>query len=282
MKAEEKTTYTNNKKYKLTVAITSSLFTFMFLLFFQPFGVNNYRADEKITFFFSSLLFLFSFVVFITILFLEFYIRPKLITTNLQSKFIIWLIIELILVSSILFMFYNYLGEFHDFNLTSYLKHILEISSILIIPMLGTLFYFKHTHIVKEYEDILSLSTTESSNLEDVVMLQGDYKKDQIAMPLKNMVYIESEDNYASLNYLEDEVLKKYLIRSTLTRLEKKLGSQIMTRINRSTMVNLNHLESFKNISGKLDLKLKNIQKTFTVSKSNQVKILDNIKKIEN
>src|SRR6056297_611338 len=103
---------------------------FLFLLFFQPFGVNNYRADEKITPLLIIMLFVFGLIVSLTFLALEFIVKPRLFPKINPNTYMVWICIELWIVASATFMFYNILGEFHDFYIDSYLKHLLEMGSI--------------------------------------------------------------------------------------------------------------------------------------------------------
>jgi len=271
--------FTNNRKYKLVLAIASSLFSFLFLLFFQPFGINNYRPDEKITLIFTLAMFAFGVLIFFGFIFCEFFLKSKHVTKNGIVSLVLWLIFEIIFICSISFLFYNYSGNFHDFYWSSYVKHIFEMGSILILPVFGTLFYFKYSTVVKNYEQILSVSK-ENTKLDEIVLVSGEYKKDQIALNLNNIVYVQSEDNYASLNYLENNQLKRYLIRSTLTSLNKKLNSEYIVRCNRSTLVNLLHLESSKQVSKKLTLILNRVNMAFEVSKPNQNKLIFLIKKL--
>ena len=270
--------YTRSKKYKITLAATSSIFCYFFLLFFQPFGINNYRPDEKITLLLVLILLALAAIIFVILLLCEFLIRPIIFKQFQKIPFIVWLIIEIICASTTTFLIYNILGHFHDFYLSSYFKHILEIGIVLAFPFSATLFYFKHTTILKEYMDVLSLSK-DSEAMQEIVLLSGDYKNDKIALPLNAIVCIESEDNYVSLNYLEEQHIKKYLIRSTLSSLEQKLTPEFFLRCNRSIIANLMHLESFKHHQQKLTLKLKLVSTPIIVSKSHQPNILSFLKK---
>jgi len=273
--------YAKSKRYKIALASASSIFAFLFFLFFQPFGINNYRSDEKITLVFVAALLVFSMLIFLGIVFCEFILRPRINRESEPLPFLIWVVFEIVFICSLSFFIYNYAGNFHDFHWGSYGKHIFEMGSVLVFPILGTLFYFKHTAVIKDFEDILSVSK-EKSKLDEIILLSGDYKKDQIALNLKSIVYIQSEDNYASLNYLENDQLKRYLIRSTLSKLDKKIHSEYMVRCNRSTIVNLFHLESSKQISNKLHLKLNGVSSSFEVSKSHQNKLVDLVKRLSN
>lgn len=270
--------YTESKKYKLTLAALSCIFVYAFLLFFQPFGINNYRPDEKITLLLAFILLVLAVIIFVIILISEFLIRPLFFSTFPQLSILVWLLLEIFLISTTTFLLYNILGEFHDFYLSSYLKHILELGVVLAFPFAATIFYFKHSTILKEFHEVKSLSK-DSDVMQEIVIISGDYKNDQIALPLNSIVFIESEDNYVSLNYLEDQQLKKYLIRSTLSSLEQKLTPEFFAKCNRSIIANLIHLESFIHHQKKLTLKLKSVSDSIKVSKSHQEKILSLLEK---
>lgn len=270
--------YTQSKKYKITLAVVSGLFVFVFLLFFQPFGINNYRPDEKISLTLAVAILALAVIIILILLICEFLLRPLVWKTNAVIPFVSWLIVEILIASSCTFLLYNAVGGFHDFHVSSYLKHIVEIGFVLAFPFAATLFYFKHTTILREFMEVQSLSKA-SDEMQEIVLLSGDYKNDRIALLLKSIVFIESEDNYVSLNYLEGNSLKKYLIRSTLSSLERKLKPDFYLRCNRSIIVNLMHFESYKYQQAKLLLKLKFVTKPISVSKSHQSKILSFLEK---
>ena len=271
--------FTESQSFKLSLSIASSLFLYLFLVFFQPFGVNNYKPSNMVTMELAFELIGLIPIIFLIIYLNEKLIRPRLILKPNLQQLIPWFIWEFILVGSGSFMLYNFLGDFHDFSLSSYVYHIFEVSSVLIFPFFGTLFYFRFLKIKKDYQDILSVSNEKhnstSNKSDELVLLSGDYKKDQIAVQINKMVVIQSEDNYVGLNYLEDNKLKKYLIRSTLNNIEKLLSQELVVRCNRSQIVNLNHLESYKKVSHKLLLKINHLEKEIIVSRSNFSKVIN-------
>jgi hypothetical protein len=259
--------FTETPKFKISLAVGCSLFIYLFLVFFQPFGVNNYRPES-----FPSMELLVGlspmvFLVCATILINEFFIRPKIVTSTNTGPLSLWFVYEFIAIGTISFFIYNFLGGFHDFSLPSYFKHVLEVSSILIFPFFAILFFYRYRVIERKYEEALWVSK-EQSNQNELVLITGDYKKDEIALEVQNMLFIEAEDNYVGLHFQENGVHKKYLIRSTLTKMEKQFTGNLIIRCHRSFIVNLYKLESFKTRSGNLFLKLKLVENEIPVSKS--------------
>ncbi len=265
--------YPGNRKFKFALALISSLFIYLFLIFFQPFGVNNYQSSEKITWELVLGLIWIIPVLFLTIGFNEFILRPIILLNQKNTYLIAWFIYCFISVGSSSFLLYNYLGNFHDFSFSSYAKHILEVSSVLIFPFFGTVFFYNYSMITKNYMETRSISNSLSA-LNEVILIKGDYKTDQIALRQNAIICIESEDNYSGLTFLENNQVKKHLIRATLSKMKELIDNELFVQCNRSIISNLYHLESIKKKPPGLILKLRYIEEPIKVSKSNTSKVL--------
>ena len=137
-------TYTDQRNFKWTLAVSYSTFLAIFFLIFQPFGVNNYRPDEKISGTFILGVVVFALSLLLCTLFLELIIKPS---TPTLRKYSLWVLIEYVFIASFLFFVYNLLGDFHDFSFSSYLQHLVQFGTVLLFPFLGTHFYFRHRQV---------------------------------------------------------------------------------------------------------------------------------------
>lgn len=266
-------TYPESRKFKFSLAIICSVFIYVFLIFFQPFGVNNYNPNESISPEFALGVIWIVPTLFFTICFNEFIVRPRVLQNQKTWTLIPWFLYVFISMGSSSFLLYNYVGDFHDFNFLSYIGHIINLTSVLIFPFFITILFYSYHTMAQRYSEVLSVSK-DVTNLNDVVLLKGDYKNDQIALPKNAIICMQSEDNYLGLVYLESGEVKKYLIRSTLNNMETLINSELFVRCNRSIIVNLFHLESVKKPSSGLILKLKFIDEVVKVSKVNTQKVL--------
>lgn len=268
-----------SKKFSIALALNCSLFIYLFLVFFQPFGVNNYRMHSVISLELILGILPIIPVVFFTIFFSERYLRP-VFREKLNSSRLGWYALEFFLIGSFSFLLYNVLGNFHDFNLKSYLLHILEVSSVLIFPFAGTLFYFRYKNLEREYDQVMSVSNQQSS-MDKMLMLKGDYKKDEIGLKPKDIVYMLTEDNYVGLNYLDGEILRTYLIRSTLSKMEQSLNSEYFIRCHRSYLINLKQVESYQKKQGRISIKLHRCDDLIPVSRSAEKALLDKLGEVK-
>lgn len=270
--------FTESSKFKLTLAISSSIYAIFLLIVFQPFGINNYQHESYITFPWLLNIISIGLVAFTTFCFNEFLIRSLVVKRNTLLSISIWFSWEFVLVGSVLFLYYNYLGGFHDLLLQSFLSFILNSTLVLVFPFFATLFYFNHKILKTHYQEILSLSK-KNDGIDNLLLISGDYQKDEIALPPANIVFIKSVDNYVSVHFIEDNTLKKHLIRSTLQNIEGIINQPFIVRCNRSVIVNLNKIESVKKQGKKPLLKLQYVSDVISVSTRYQATVDDFLEK---
>ncbi|MCJ7468322.1 MAG: LytTR family transcriptional regulator [Maribacter sp.] len=115
--------------------------------------------------------------------------------------------------------------------------------------------------------------------LNEVILLKGDYKADQIALRQNAIICIISEDNYVGITFLENNQVKKHLIRATLSKMEGLIDNELFVKCNRSIICNLFHLESIKKNALGLILKLRFIEKPIKVSGRNTSKVVQLVEK---
>ena len=270
--------FTESRKFKLSLAISSSMYAIFLLIVFQPFGINNYQHESNITFDWLLSMISIGLVAFTTFCLNEFLIRSLVMKRNTLLNISIWFSWEFVFVGSVLFLYYNFLGGFHDFLLLSLLSFILNSTMVLIIPFFATIFYFNHKMLKTQYQEILSLSE-KNDGMDNLLLISGDYQKDEIALPPANIVFIKSYDNYVSLHFIEDNTLKKHLIRSTLHKIEEIIDRQFIVRCNRSVIVNLNKIESVKKQGKNSLLKLQYVSDPIPVSTKYQATVNDFLEK---
>jgi len=271
----------NTSKYKISLSFSISIFFFFFIIFFLPFGVNNYNPNHQYTFHFFLEIFYF-FVPLLTFsLFNEIILRPIVFKKATFKKIILWSIWTLFILSTVIFITYNLLGNWHDFRLSSYLEFLIQVPVVLLFPLLGTFFFFRFRSLQYQIEHIL---TTKERFLDEnqLIEFNGQGSKDQITLSLGNFLYGKSQDNYVELYYLENKQLKKILIRSSLSNLSKSINNIVIVRCHRSYMVNLLQVTAVKGGNHEMTLDIDHFDATVPVSKSYQDSTLENLHEIKN
>ncbi len=101
-----------------------------------------------------------------------------------------------------------------------------------------------HPHVVSSHPARTVNSEDKNAPSEEKVLcIIAENEKDRLEIPEKNLLYMESQDNYSSVVYLEDGKIKKQLIRSSLKRLESQVQVSHIKRCHRAFMVNLSKVK---------------------------------------
>jgi hypothetical protein len=271
----------DTSKYKISLSFSLSIFFFCFIIFFLPFGVDNYNPNHQYTFDFFLEIFYFFVPLLAFSLLNELILRPFVFKETTFKKIILWSIWTLFLLSTIIFITYNILGNWHNFKLSSYLEFLVQVPVVLLFPLVGTFFFFRFRSLQYQIEHIL---TTKERFLDEnqLIEFKGQGSKDQITLTLVNFLYGKSQDNYVELYYLENEQLKKFLIRSPLSKLSKSINNSVIVRCHRSYMVNLLQVTAVKGGNNGMTLNIDHFDTIITVSKSYQDSTLESLHKIKN
>ena len=74
--------------------------------------------------------------------------------------------------------------------------------------------------------------------------LRGDNKHDMLQIPLSDLVSVSSADNYVEIHYLNENILHKKLLRTTLKTISNEVPE--LLKVHRSHLINPSHIISWK------------------------------------
>ncbi len=252
------------------------LFSSVFLILFQPFGVNNYDPSHQIR---PELLYgvgTMALFQFITLTANEWLIAPLLFKEKNWLQLILWIIWSCFLVGSVTFIIYNWMGNFHDWTWSSYFGFLRDCTNTALIPVFLLFLYF---HNKKTQNHLLRLKDQmwASMGKNEMAYITSENGKEQLAIKVEQLLYLESQDNYVAVFYLDSEnKLQKKLIRTSLKKLELLFEKAPIVRCHRSYMVNMLKASYAVGNAHQLQLMLQNISRSLPVSR----KYVDQIKTI--
>ncbi len=256
--------YLQTSRDKWIVVLAVSLYTPLFLITFQPFGVNNYDQTHTIGFTFALSALGFGLMNGLTIASYEFVVVPLIFKSNQPAVLVLRIAGELVFLASTTFLFYNVLGNFHDWHVTSYIGFIRDVSAMSILPLLGLGLYFKYRQTKKALQTVLEPQTDPKHRL---IWLQPSHGKNRLGIVISRLLFIEAQDNYVAIHYLQQNQVIKSLLRTPLKRLESELIKHGVYRCHRSFLVNFNRIESVKRNHHQLHLYLTQLDKPIPVSR---------------
>jgi len=281
MIAKPKLSYYNTSRYKLILCFSMSIFFYLFLIFFLPFGVSNFDPNHAYTVDFLLEILNFFGITLVFALVNEFLIKPYFVRTVSIKAVVAWSIWTLVLLGTINFLTYNLLGNWHDFHLASAVPFVFNCSTVLIFPLVGTFYYFRYLSLQERIEHFQS-GNDANLDMDQLITFEGDGNKDKISLSVSAFMYVRAQDNYAAIHYQEQSKASKQLIRTSLGKLAGSIDHQAVMRCHRSYIVNLMHVNAVKGGKKEIVLYLGPADISIPVSKSYRDPIMDRLHEVKN
>lgn len=231
-----------SKKEIILSSILIGIFTYFFLIIFQPFGTQNFT--------FSKLLFiLFPYAIFTTFSFaiINLYFSERKVNWTVTKE--IFKLIFIVFVCAILSYSYNTMivskVEISFFNFLFMIFYAFSVAIPLCLIYVLTRFIYLNNETEKKAQQIsqkLEFLNEKPSyeNLKNKINIQGKIFDEE------NLLFLESTDNYCTIYHRKNSTIEKVLLRTTLKSVEEQISSKKILRCHRSYIVNLEKIESLK------------------------------------
>ena len=265
------------------VSITVGLFISFFITIFQPFGLQYFQSEYK-----TLILIGYGFIttlILIIYLFLLPNIFQKLFKEDswTVAKQISWLSFIIISIGIGNYLYSLLLLIFPGIGIQGFLIFIGFTFAIAIIPVfvLTTLSYNlllrRNLAASKQINEKIKDFNQVNKNETDII-IHSKNNNQKIKISSKDLIFIESSGNYATLWHKQNEELKHSILRNTLKNIENQTQDiQSVFKVHRAFIVNINYIEKVHGNSQGYRLKLKNIDKEIPVSRNYTKKLKNKI-----
>lgn len=237
-----------------------------FILLFNPFDIAEYAYLLKI----KLLLILQGLVFSLSIIFMD-WVIPSLIPQIFKKwtvwKALLWYMLVVTFSSFVNFLYKSYWNDFSDLELVEFFN-VMYSTSVIGIPIA---MIFWSVYLFFEKGQITKL--IESKDFLIKMKNDQDFKID-----LNNILYINSNDNYVNIHYLQNQTKQKAIFRTTLKHLEYQIVHPLspIVRCHRKFLINKNQFNVEKASSRSMILTLKDFEDRIKVSS----KYVNSIKRI--
>jgi hypothetical protein len=257
-----------------------AVFVFLFLSFFQPFGLGAETLDGllKVT---SA----YGLITFATIALGTVALRSTFPGYFQENQWVFGRELLITLFNFFLIGVFNTLYSDYMFSIGLTLRGFLFFQLYTMgVGFFPIIFFMmlKYTHLLRTNTQsandlsgsIPKVQYASNSGLSAKIRIHSELKKDDLEIYGEHLVYAETADNYVAVYHLLDDKLQKSLVRSTMGRLENDVeGYPRLIRCHRAFLVNLDYLESFRGNAQGLQLRLKHSQNEIPVSRNMVAKI---------
>ena len=222
------------------MSITFSIF--LFILFFQPFPLERFDFNNSLLFIAGLAAIIFFLMVLVRLAFpwlLQYYdgIKHVPVLPSYLDGFL------MMVFSSVAFAFYlRYVGQI---NITFYI--MFKVIAICIVPPVALRLYDTFKDLKQQNE---SLGKEKNLIKEQILKYEDDYtdesitliaesNSEKLTMPVSDIAFIKSADNYVQIVYREGAEFKNKLLRNTLRNIEGQITSfPSFIRCHRTCIVN--------------------------------------------
>ncbi|MEL6559227.1 MAG: LytTR family DNA-binding domain-containing protein [Bacteroidota bacterium] len=239
------------------LAVGLGIWIFVFLYFTEPLDVNELSDLEKLIYLpLYGLFGAFSYLLSLIFQHLMFKRMKALWQLKNEVLYNVSFILITFVAMRSYYLYVVMIGEQNPYTLTYYSLHIF-------LPALLTLFpvvLLGRWGLGKLHEQ---------QNRENMIEIKGDGHYETLRIQLRQLLFVQSSDNYVEVSYTEDGQIKKSLIRTRISDVEK--ANTELLKTHRSYLINPAHFKSWKSKKSKLFVTLSNdmevpVSKTFTKS----------------
>ncbi len=229
-----------NQRNTVIQIIFTTVFAFVFINIYKPFGSQHWYNVTQLQFFlFSGLLVLQGMLVVLLSRVILFQVKKRRVISI--RNYALMVALEIIVMAA----FYATYEKLIIKDPRSFLKlwYVAggNTSLILLIPYLISSLYFAWEDKKRNLELLMQEKTGNNA----IPFISFYDEKDALKLTIKtaDLLYIESSDNYVTIYYTDGKLTKKYLLRNNLKRMEEMLRRFPVIRCHRSFMVNINQIK---------------------------------------
>jgi hypothetical protein len=246
--------FITEKSNIVRLVLFTASFALVFINFYSPFGVEYWLGTTRLQLFFYSSLIILTGVLVVVI--------SRIIMFNMVKNckityiyFIIWILAEAFFMALFYALFEKIYFKDTRFFVDILRATMLNTALVLLLPYSATWLYFSYKDKKHQLE---KMNTGEPSPDQQKNLIPFHDEKGVLRLSVKreNLLYIESSDNYVNIVYLSKDKISKFLLRSTLKRMEELFSNSEIVRCHRCYMVNFEKVKVMKKDKDGLQLEL--------------------------
>jgi hypothetical protein len=248
--------YLDKLKYRITHVGIIMAYSIFFMVVFQPFGFDAWLTKGWYG------LALLGMLGSVPILISQLIIRPLIPIKTFKIKhLLLWFFSEVIGLT----VFMAILYEEPQFTFLEDLETTFKYTGLLALPPYS--FSILIITLIQINQEKNAKKTLTSDDI-DLISFKDERDQVKFSVKSKDILYLESTDNYVTVYFSNEGKVSKHMIRTSLKNIENAELSVKLLRCHRSFIVNLENVLWMKKEGRNFVLKIKNIESFIPVSRS--------------
>ncbi|MFA7326645.1 MAG: LytTR family DNA-binding domain-containing protein [Candidatus Kapaibacterium sp.] len=233
---------------KLKMSFVYGVFVALFLMAFQPFGLNT--LESKLV----EICLIYGAITTAAIIILNIIIAPlfpKYFDEQIWNtgREISWTIINILSIGLANAVYTSYLND-NSLSLKYIFLFELYTFMVSILPITFIIVYneSKSSRRYNELSQDINQKLTAHTNLKTTIKIDSQNQNEELEINSSDLLFIKSADNYIEVYHLKEEKVEVSLLRNTLKNVEEIFtNNENIIRCHKSYLVNLQYV---KNVSG--------------------------------
>ena len=225
-------------RHHLLLGLALALWIFVFLYFTEPLDVNEFNNYEKLIY--LPVYGLIGALCYVIMLPLQNYLYKRLEKQWSLKEEVLFNLAFIVFAFVLARTYYIHVivyGESNPYSLWYYTTSIFLPAIVTILPIV----------LIGRW----ALGKYKNKRLEDAkIEIQGEGNYESLRLVFNDLICVQSSDNYVEVSFLDNNTLKKQLIRNKLSVIETSFPE--LLRTHRSFLINPYHFQSWKTENGKL------------------------------
>lgn len=249
-------------------AVFFGAFVFLFLFTFQPFGLNGTGPDLlRLTLGYGAVCF--AVMIFLNVFLMRLF--PNYFEEDRWTlgRDIFWNIVNILTIGFFNLLFSTWIGIA---NITWKSILYLEFYTLLvaIFPVTVAIFWKERLLRLRHEKASAHLRSIQIAHpsYHENILIPSENEGESFHLPLENLLFLQSAENYIEVHFIDSDVVKKAVIRYTLKQLSLDWSSYTsMYRCHKSYMINLRHVAEVSGNAQGLRIKLHGVERLIPVSR---------------
>jgi hypothetical protein len=236
--------YLTDKGNIFKTVIFTAAFALLFINIYAPFGVDTWFDVSR-----TELLMYSSFVILAGVLVV---VNSRIIMYQVSKNtvlryghYAIWIGMEILCMALVYALIEKLVLNDPRVFWEALIVAIQNTALIILLPYAVLWLYFS----LKDKREKLEALMEKGDSQEMAIKMMPFYDERgvlKLSIKRDDVYYLEAADNYVTINYLENQKLKTYLLRSTLKRLEDTMEPASFLRCHRSFIINSDKVQQIR------------------------------------
>lgn len=245
--------YFTDRRNIVSFVLFTAIFALIFINIYAPFGVDRWlNVTDFQLFFYSSIVILIGMLVIVISRLLMYLISRK--KSIRYGEYVLWIIGEILSMALVYALIQRFfLQGQKDFMVI--MRNTVRITAFIIL--LPYAIFWLYLSFKEKYVLLEKISMGRNENPEGMIgknqpgtwsMIPFRDEKGILRFSVKreDLLYLEAADNYILIHYLDGDKQLKYMIRTTLKRIEQEFSAKNLVRCHRSFIINIDHVRTIR------------------------------------